>query len=235
MAPPTETAQSASKRKRKATSAGEDEPNVKTRKRSQHAKRMCAVCKKEDANLKRHLLNHAGKGHIKAELVASILSITINKGRRRGPARSTSTSTGMQKRKDLKLKWCPVKDCQKVTHLLRSHLSKFQNIKAGFLMEKYLNVAREYKGKAEIKQMKKEMREGKRKRKEQPTKPSATITSSTLKKETTPMEITAAQAHPKLKTLSQRCHHPPSRPQQMRLQKRKTMKNTPIRKHSSMI
>ena len=39
--------------------------------------------------------------------------------------------------------------------------------------------------------MKKEMREGKRKRKEQPTKPSATITSSTLDKETTSMEITA--------------------------------------------
>ena len=34
-------------------------------------------------------------------------------------------------------------------------------------MEKYLFTAREYKGKAEVKQMKKEMREGKRKRREQ--------------------------------------------------------------------
>ena len=132
VAPPTETAQSASTRKRKATSAGEDEPNVKSRKRSHHAKRMCPVCKQEDANLKRHLLSHAKKGHIKTESVASILSIAINEGRRRGPARSTSTSTGTQQRKGLKLKWCPVKDCQKVTHLLRSHLSKFHNIKAAF-------------------------------------------------------------------------------------------------------
>ena len=76
---------------------------------------MCPVCKKEDANLKRHLMSHARKGHIKAESVASILSIAINKGKRRGPARSTST--GKQEQKGLKLKWCPVKDCQKVTHL----------------------------------------------------------------------------------------------------------------------
>ena len=52
-------------------------------------------------------------------------------------------------------------------------------------------MAREYKGKAEVKQMKKEMREGKRKHREQPTKPSVTITSSTLDEETAPMEITA--------------------------------------------
>ena len=189
MALPTERAQSASTRKRKATSAGEDEPKEKSRKRSHHAKRMCPVCKKEDANLKRHLMSHARKGHIKAESVASILSIAINKGKRRGPARSTST--GKQEQKGLKLKWCPVKDCQKVTHLLRSHLSKFHNIKAGFLMERYLFMAREYKGKAEVKQMKKEMREGRRKHREQPTKPSVTITSSTLDEETAPMEITA--------------------------------------------
>ena len=52
-------------------------------------------------------------------------------------------------------------------------------------------MAREYKGKTEVKQMKKEMREGKRKHREQPTKPSVTITSSTLDEETAPMEITA--------------------------------------------
>ena len=60
-------------------------------------------------------------------------------------------------------------------------------------------MAREHKGKAEVKQMKKEMREGKWKRREQPTKPSVTqptkpsvtITSSTLDEETAPMEITA--------------------------------------------
>lgn len=95
----------------------------------------------------------------KAESVASILTIAINKGKRPGPAHSKST--GKQERKGLKLKWCPVKGCQKVTHLQRSYLSKFHNIKAGFIMEKYLFMAREYKGKAEVKQMKKEMREGK--------------------------------------------------------------------------
>ena len=60
-------------------------------------------------------------------------------------------------------------------------------------------MAREHKGKAEVKQMKKETREGKWKRREQPTKPSVTqptkpsvtITSSTLDEETAPMEITA--------------------------------------------
>lgn len=76
-------------------------------------------------------------------------------------------------------------------HLQRSYLSIFHNIKAGFIMEKYLFMAREYKGKAEVKQMKKEMREGKRKRREQRTEPSATITSSTLDEETAPMEITS--------------------------------------------
>lgn len=125
----------------------------------------------------------------KGESVASILTIAINKGKRPGPARSKST--GKQERKGLKLKWCPVKDCQKVTHLQRSYLSKFHNITAGFIMERDLFMAREYKGKAEVKQMKKEMREGKRKHREQPTKPSATITSSTLDKETAPMEITS--------------------------------------------
>ena len=39
--------------------------------------------------------------------------------------------------------------------------------------------------------MKKEMREGKRKRREQRTEPSATITSSTSDEETAPMEITS--------------------------------------------
>lgn len=121
---------------------------------------MCPVCKKEDANLKRHVMSHARKGHIKAESVASILSIAINKEKRRGPARSKST--GKQERKGLKLKWCPVKDCQKVMHLLRSHFSKFHNIKAGFLKEKYLFMAREYKGKAEVKQMKKKLEKANR-------------------------------------------------------------------------
>ena len=61
--PPTEKAQSVSTSKRKPTLAGEDEPKEKGRKRSHHTKRMCPVCKKEDANSKRHLLTHARKGH----------------------------------------------------------------------------------------------------------------------------------------------------------------------------
>lgn len=59
--PPTEKAQSASTSKRKATLAGEDKPKEKSRKRSHHTKRMCPVCKKEDANS--NLLTHARKGH----------------------------------------------------------------------------------------------------------------------------------------------------------------------------
>lgn len=101
-----------------------------TRPRSHHVKRTCPVCKKEDSNLKRHLLSHARKGQITFESVEAIVSITIKKGKRRGPGRSTEKEV----RKGLKLKWCPVKDCHKVTHLLRSHLSNFHRIKPGVLM-----------------------------------------------------------------------------------------------------
>ena len=56
---------------------------------------MCPVCKKEDTNLKRHLMSHARKGHIKAELVASILS--INKGQRK-KARACTLNINRQAR-----------------------------------------------------------------------------------------------------------------------------------------
>ena len=116
-------------------------------KRSHHATRKCPVCKKENSDLRRHLESHVRKGVIKKESVGIILSVAVNKGKTRGHARSAGKD---KKRKGLKLKWCPVKGCDTVTHLLRSHLQKYHRVKSGVSLEKYLNQAAEYKGKEEI-------------------------------------------------------------------------------------
>ena len=124
----------------------EKKANSSSRKRSHHATR-CPVCNKQNTDLRRQLDSHVRKGLIKKESVGIILSVPVNKARTRGHARSAGNK---QKTKGLKLKWCPVEGCHTVTHLLRSHLQKFHRVKAGVSLEKYLNLAAEYKGKQEV-------------------------------------------------------------------------------------
>ncbi|CAH3020108.1 unnamed protein product, partial [Porites evermanni] len=84
-------------------------------------------------NLKRHLKSHARKGHIENQQVDK-----------------TFLKTPMDKREKLKnciltglpFKWCPVDDCEVVTHLMRSHITRKHRLKPGPLLENYLRVVR---------------------------------------------------------------------------------------------
>ena len=53
----------------------------------------------------------------------------------------------------LPFKWCPVDDCEVVTHLMRSHITRKHRLKPGPLLENYLRVVRSYKGKKIMKEI----------------------------------------------------------------------------------
>ena len=76
-------------------------------KRSHHPIRICPVCNKAEANLKRHLKSHARKGLIKPDAVQKIFSVTTRKGKRRGPRRKSQDTA----KKGLRMKWCPMPGC----------------------------------------------------------------------------------------------------------------------------
>ena len=91
---------------------------------------------KEDGNFKRHLKSHARKGHIENQEVDKTFLVTLHQESTRGQARKTTKCvlTG------LPFKWCPVNDCEVVTHLMRSHLRHNHRLKPGPLLENYLHV-----------------------------------------------------------------------------------------------
>ena len=60
-------------------------PKQVAKTRKHHAIRRCPTCEKPDANIKRHLLSHARKGHIEAEEVEKHLSCAIHKDNDVGP------------------------------------------------------------------------------------------------------------------------------------------------------
>ena len=113
----------------------------KEKKRSHHRKEECPVCHKEIFDLLRHLRKHAEKGAISQEDVPKMASVAKKKHRRRAAHRG--------QRPGLKYKWCPYEGCQVVTHLLRSHLQHKHRVRSGELLNTYVRVAREYRGKIE--------------------------------------------------------------------------------------
>ena len=140
---------------RKRKTSGQVSTTETKASRSHHAKRQCPICKKEDSNLKRHLHSHVRKGHISMDSVPKILSIAIQNRNQRSPARSC----GNEVKPGLKLKWCPMKHCHMVTHLMRKHLARYHHVKACVLMEKYLSEAALYDGKTELKKLRKHLKE----------------------------------------------------------------------------
>ena len=99
------------------------------------------MCHKEIFDLLHHIRKHAVKGAISQEDVSKMASVAKRKHRRRAVHRG--------QRPELKYKWCPYEGCQAVTHLLRSHLQHKHRARSGKLLDTYVRVAREYRGKIE--------------------------------------------------------------------------------------
>ena len=104
-----------------------------------------AISRKE--NLKRHLFSHAKQGLIKEKHVLHLLSVAVRQGKDRGPSK---IADGVAQ-KGLRMKWCPIKGCKYVTAYMRSHLTHKHHLKAGVVLEKYLSVAKPYRGRSEVK------------------------------------------------------------------------------------
>ena len=98
------------------------------------------MCHKEIFDLLHHIRKHAEKGAISQD-VSKMASVAKRKHRRRAVHRG--------QRPELKYKWCPYEGCQAVTHLLRSHLQYKHRARSGKLLDTYVRVAREYRGKNE--------------------------------------------------------------------------------------
>ena len=128
-------------------------PKVKrtsaTSKRSHHAIHECPVCHKQEGNLKRHLLTHAKQGLIPEKHVSKLLSIAVRQEKERGPSKIEHEVV----HKGLRMKRCPIKGCDYVTAYMRSHLTHKHRLKAGVVLEKYLSVAKKYKGRSELKKV----------------------------------------------------------------------------------
>ena len=114
-------------------------------KRKKHLHHRREECKKEIYGILRHLRKHTEKGDIAADDVMRIASLAKKKGHRRG----TSRVGKEEARSGLKYKWCPYQRCQVVTHLLRSHLQHKHRVKTGTLLDQYVRVAKDYRGKVE--------------------------------------------------------------------------------------
>ena len=117
----------------------------KGKKHSHHRREKCPICKKEIYDIFRHLRKHAEKGDIAADDVMCIASVAKKKGRRRGTSRVGKEGV----RPGLKYKWCPYEGCQVVTHLLRRHLQHKHRAKTGTLLDQYVRVAKDYRGKVD--------------------------------------------------------------------------------------
>lgn len=96
---------------------------------------------KEIFDLLHHIRKHAEKGAISQEDVSKMASVAKRKHRRRAVHRG--------QRPELKLNWCSYEGCQGVTHPLRSHLQHKHRARSGKLLDTYVRVAREYRGKIE--------------------------------------------------------------------------------------
>lgn len=123
----------------------EKNADQKGKKRSHHRREECPICKKEIYDILRHLRKHAEKGDIGEDDVMRIASVAKKKSRRRGTSRVGKEGA----RPGLKYKWCPYEGCQVVTHLLRSHLQHKHRVKTGTLLDQYVRVAKDYRGKVE--------------------------------------------------------------------------------------
>lgn len=110
--------------------------------RSHHAVQKCPVCKKEQKNLPRHLQVHVKQNEI-TEDVGFTLSVAERRKRKRASTRERRL-----------LKWCPVKDCKKVTAYLRSHLTHYHRVKGGTQLDQYVKLARCYQGDEEVDKIK---------------------------------------------------------------------------------
>lgn len=119
-----------------------DQDSTAGEKRSHHTRRTCPVCNKLDTNLKKHLQSHARQGHISPDAIGTILSISIRQQKERGSQRIPKTTVS----KGLRMKWCPFKDCDYVTHYLRSHLTHRHRVTQGQELENYLRLATPYRG-----------------------------------------------------------------------------------------
>ena len=96
---------------------------------------------KEIFDLLHQIRKHAEKGAISQEDVSKMASVAKRKHRR--------TAVHRGQRPELKLNWCPYEGCQGVTHLLGSHLQHKHRARSGKLLDTYVRVAREYRGKIE--------------------------------------------------------------------------------------
>ena len=72
-------------------------------------------------------------------------SIASLGGKCRGPRRTSRDGPRLA----LKVKWCPFEGCNFATHILRKHLQTVHKLKNGQVLENYLRIANEYKGKPE--------------------------------------------------------------------------------------
>lgn len=130
--------------KAKETAQGEEAQEKKLKKKSHHSIKDCPfqTCSYKGPNLPRHLRRYHGMAE---QEVVKLNSIARLQGKRRGPRRRSKGGL----RLGLRIKWCPIEKCNKATHILRKHLQRDHKLKSGEVLENYLRIAKEYKGKLE--------------------------------------------------------------------------------------